>query len=1119
MKLLPFFILLFGTVFAQDCEVVYDYQIFEDYSKCLSGIRSIDKGTVLLPAEYNFIELIESEVDDADHYELLVQHSNGLSGVLDCHLNVLIPVEYQSIKKIWNLPKHWYVQVNGKFGVMLSDATWLIEPKYDRIYRLTGFRERDSVYWSVSNNGLSGILKHDGEVLVPVEYESVEKRMPTEYSDFILKPSYPLYVNQDNLFVKKNGKIGVLRSDGTPLIPVEYDFGTISKMSTNKNFGSVDSAYFFTMRQDDMTALIDAKGNTMTQSKEIKLCGVHQIVLDSTLQLITWTTSVEWVTDSSGTRRTRLTTKLGHPGVDQQETVQGGITGLGRYGVIVSDRFDSNYRLFNANLDELLVTRNAMTFTPANHSYLVETIAVTNPGGAYHTVLGKNGKLMLDTLYRNVSVTGEAPRYTYWAHNADSNGTMRVFADGTKIGAFEFDSLVENQFSAPIFWSAYYGKKYNPDALLFVKSKGKWGALNEKLEAIVPFEYDQFVGEQYAPGGINSCVLIKNEKLGAVGLDGQEVVPFEYDFIQRNFFKDYDLYGKNGTYLVMDSSGNVLVDAAISVFKEWQDLELKQVDFNPDEPLFFAVKDGHMHVFDGTSFQRFDAHVIMDWDLKIFGNALVNSKGDAIYVSDLSKIRAYHDLFVANSDSSLEFISSDGKVLYRTDDFAYGGTYDDTYVFADHSGKKHVLNGTFQEMTLPEHFEEVIPTKMFGDTYLWTRLYVPYSEDSLQTILAWRLFNTDGKEIPIRNERGEVQNFSSPGSPEDPNGFCIVNNSKKYGLLNDRFELVVPPSYKCIERNTALGFYMLWRGDSVTLYDPVKNSFLPGWSQVGTFSINGYFTANPVGTDAVTVLKWDSISGIQTIVAPMPLDELVMQQSFQALFGVTNEQEKNIHQAFGYYFVSNKWVEKNGWQCQNYLLFHFLQRRVFPYEQSNISLWSVNHIGESSVFAPYGNLLFTNAPERSFENAFRLDDYFGRTSMAYNNTRNTDSRDFEHLHTFFEGVGLYSFSYGDRHYNYSFKDGAAPVALLTMFKDENHAKEVLNKKIREEIMRKQVFGQSCPNLDAIIPEMMDNWYFSEAGLVFRYQYVSVCVNYEEIYDSFKKNYQGYIKRIERKRRD
>lgn len=139
---------------------------------------------------------------------------NGKCGVLDSLFNVIIEPKYQELNfclttspyfktedKAKKFPKRYLVMINNKFGIINEKEEILLKPEYDYINCYTPF-----MY--VKKDGKMGIMNRDLELVIPIEYESVERSG---------------YIGDEHFLAKKDGKYGIINKKNKIVLPFIYD--------------------------------------------------------------------------------------------------------------------------------------------------------------------------------------------------------------------------------------------------------------------------------------------------------------------------------------------------------------------------------------------------------------------------------------------------------------------------------------------------------------------------------------------------------------------------------------------------------------------------------------------------------------------------------------------------------------------------------------------------------------------------------------------------------------------------------------------------------------------------------------------------------------------------------
>ncbi|MDR1322681.1 MAG: WG repeat-containing protein [Gracilibacteraceae bacterium] len=199
----------------------YDYMAYCDDGLAVAGIEDEDGmkygvvnsgGKTILGFDYDSLYSIYSP----DGKTILEAEKDGKYGVVDIAGNAIVPFEYDEAygwydyigdEEILYFNVADYSDYDSTFGVYSAGGKLLAEGVYDwPIYFDGGYAE-------VSKDGKFGIIRYDGTLTVPCEYNS--HVIAHYYVDDKLKIEAML---------SKNGKYGVLNQDGQVLIPFEYEY-------------------------------------------------------------------------------------------------------------------------------------------------------------------------------------------------------------------------------------------------------------------------------------------------------------------------------------------------------------------------------------------------------------------------------------------------------------------------------------------------------------------------------------------------------------------------------------------------------------------------------------------------------------------------------------------------------------------------------------------------------------------------------------------------------------------------------------------------------------------------------------------------------------------------------
>ncbi|WP_207511998.1 WG repeat-containing protein [Longitalea luteola] len=228
------------------------------------------KGQIIIPCIYD--EMTSMTIDGMAYY---VVSKGGREGVINAQNETVIPFEYGNIRKSYNSSMHLEVSKNGRYGLMNFVSRKMVIPAiYERVdvlsnnlvqvrkgnlytlFNLSGEQvfsnwysqldiNIDSDYALVELNGKKGVISLAEKKTIPLEYE-VLTRLRNGYSStntffiaaragrygilgrdgkIVLPFQYSMITTSgyDLVVVTKNNKKGLLTTEGTPVLAVEYD--------------------------------------------------------------------------------------------------------------------------------------------------------------------------------------------------------------------------------------------------------------------------------------------------------------------------------------------------------------------------------------------------------------------------------------------------------------------------------------------------------------------------------------------------------------------------------------------------------------------------------------------------------------------------------------------------------------------------------------------------------------------------------------------------------------------------------------------------------------------------------------------------------------------------------
>ncbi len=221
-------------------------------------------------------------------------------------------------------------------------------------------------------------------------------------------------------------------------------------------------------------------------------------------------------------------------------------------------------------------------------------------------------------------------------------------------GKFGFTDEEDNWVIQPVYdeITEFYGLSF-----AFVKSKGKWGLIDQQNTTILPFDYSKVIFDEYLLGDEQNVIVVKNNKYGIVsrttgkilidciyekpfeftdgiiphlgnlsvvyrnnkaGLineKGVEFVPCIYDGGKipfQDMYNDYYATAKqNGKTGVIDTLGHLVVPCSYDEINTSEDLELLDVIKNKKHGIF-SLRTGKELVA-----PLYDEEIVFDGDYAI----------------------------------------------------------------------------------------------------------------------------------------------------------------------------------------------------------------------------------------------------------------------------------------------------------------------------------------------------------------------------------------------------------------------------------------------------------------------------------------------------------------------
>ena len=656
-------------------------------------------GKLILPVEYDYTGWFS--YDDENQYYFLEQ--NGKKGRVNASGELVIPCEYDELY-YWD---GYYIAIkNGLYGILHENGTVVIDFAYD------GPVKRNN-YYEMGKENKYMLLSLDWQILLPCDndyiyicnenltiYRTDENNYGLMINDQKIGSSdYDslVYCQEDDVIVaKKNGKYGLLSSDGTVLIDFIYiDGGEVSEGLWNvKESDSGKMGY------------VDIHGNVVIDFTydvcESFYGGVAQVATDSTVCFIDQTEAIVSVSPSMEWLA-HITGSLYQIRENEQLGVFNAQTGTaivpceydeiyGQYGRVFV-RKDTKYGIVREN-GEFLLPCEYDSFVWAGDDPEYGTILLTSKDNKKGTVNlytenivepgydviseTDSGQLLcteLDGKYGFISLSG----IELFACEFDEvfylgDGFIRVRKDG-KPGLISADGI---EIIACEEYDNIYVYSSNPTSAspvpyIIVVDKGRdSGLVSLTGEVLLPCEYS------FSYNMEGATLVTKDGKSGFIDRDGTFLTPMEYERTDSSF---HDIHGlntikKDGKYGVYNKKGEIVLPC------EYDDIS----SYDMFDGMAIVEKDDKYGMVDAYTLE-----IILPCEyteIHYLGNALFltikgdekgvfDKEGNFVFDTPYNTIGLYSDglAFAHKTNEGYDYIDESGAVQLSFPSAMYAGAF------------------------------------------------------------------------------------------------------------------------------------------------------------------------------------------------------------------------------------------------------------------------------------------------------------------------------------------------------------------------------------------------------------------------------------------------------------
>lgn len=405
--------------------------------------------------------------------------------------------------------------------------------------------------------------------------------------------------------------------------------------------------------------------------------------------------------------------------------------------------------------------------------------------------------------------------------------------------------------------------------LINVCKNDKWGCLDLDGNVVIPIEYDWI-----APFGkdvLSSSNVRKKGKWGVLNRSGEEKIPCVYD--EEIVFKDNcAIVSKNGKMGIINKKGECVIPCCYSYLKPFvNSSKLFKVAENNKSGIVDILGGIIVPIIYDEIGNLYDDVVVVKRN-GFYG--LINLVGEEIIPCEYDKIDKFRPKEGLSSNSEIYYYDNDDKsgvfsvlkgrkwrYILANNESRNNHNYDwiagmfPPYNYVVKTGKKYGL--------INQRGEEVVPIE-------YTSIFGIYGYFVLETKRKKGVCNGDGellipiscKDIQIISEKSAIVENTQGGflfffDGKEPIGYeaifpfggkyCKVYENGKCGVVNDAGEIIIPLIYDQIEYHKKNRIYVI-KGNKVGIIDLSGEEIVPIKYEMGeTIEVKSIGEGNDIG--------------------------------------------------------------------------------------------------------------------------------------------------------------------------------------------------------------------------------------------------------------------------------
>lgn len=1018
-----------------------------DYKKCLYWLESYDG---LLRSD----TIYEGVIKDAGKIKVM---QNGKHGLLNCDLTTFVPIEYDAISSLYcGNTLFWVLTKNNKSALFNNQAIPITKFIYDAInldysastYYLHNIRfspyfsAKTPQYFEVEIDKKVGIIDSSGKVIHPIKYDEIrllEHEKIGIYGNQIL-PEYFWYLGAGKTIQLKSTQNEVLYQDSTSAINAIPQF-------LNSSVQPILS--------------IQQPGNKkqyLLNLENKKLKGPYaEVYLDN-----------------------------------------GVITAFRELNTDSSDYYNERLELIYSSADVASVMRLNST---------KELYVIHNSNRKFRKLIDANGipvfkgdytklqmKQHLGQTYfwasNDVSLEGDDDRYYYKYDIYSENGELVNSRTISISPADHSGNSHSNYFEQLDPQLKGVGNSYIRP-LLFNKSSDKWGAFNEKGDTIIPFIYDNFLGEVFTqrPIELIGYKCMKNGKLGIINAKNETIYPFEYDQILFNWnHAGLNYFKKNEKGALIDLNNGVILDEIDTIFynkflssngrhimkKRSKSPKAFYTSHGPLNELFIVRSDS-LYWMNNSAFELCDTAIIQFQQATTsIGGYILKPTGAVTSIADYRELISLPNYYLDVHDSTGIVYDLEGKKTAKIKSFALGGMNGEYLMVKSTNNKVGLRSKDGKKWLIKPNYLEIIPSDQPNEFWVKTKV-LPHGQQNKEE---WKLVNHHEKNLFGKST------FSHPIVVKSEQwSTAIAHVDDKFGIMNASNEMVLPPIYDAIASAATPGIYFVQKDSMWALFN-ITGVFSPFYSDVANAKSMPIFKGITYNTtDTLIEIIHYEYSKWNKIVESAPIEivrlSVDLATPLDEISAVTNEQKSNAGHLWKMIYNSEQYRTVLNPLNNYYLLGDFnpsisnnqifysaiLTYKAFPnYYYSENKIIPENHLRKSNHWLHYNSnytkksLIYENQRRFIYANNGLYSEYI-------------ETKDDSKINRYFNNVLL--------------SNPTENISFYDLFENQTAIDSFLYDYIQHHVNLHQMFGPVCLNYPQVYANYTKNFHFTDGGLTLK----------------------------------